>query len=462
MPLNRPLRIGLGIVGALVGLIAVAILSWNLWTIRALNLAKARIAAAGLPTKISDFAKPPVAEAENAAPLIAEIKKITEGKDYDGTEPDTGVRSLLANFKESHAPYKLDDAGIRDLTAILSRPSAREILTLIREAADRPAFDARLDLSLGPKLILEHLAPMRAGVDILRAHIRLASSTGSIDEAFTDLWRLLNLSDFMASEASMMSHLISSSFLHAVIEELAHAVANRAFSERWARRFANRIKGIKLQLRLITTLDVERVGFGAIIFEDMLSGKIDAGEALLGLASDVRQRPRASIYIPQGWVRMEYLTYLNCLQQYRALAASHWARPAEQQRRMRKLTEEALSLRVFAPIILPSLTSIVDRAMNLDLKIAAAVAGLEAYRYRLKHGEYPASLSALVPEFLAVVPRDTFAGADMLYVRKDATFAIYSVGRNGTDDDGKFAPPEHDDLGFFPSLQTPTPAGARR
>jgi hypothetical protein len=53
----------------------------------------------------------------------------------------------------------------------------------------------------------------------------------------------------------------------------------------------------------------------------------------------------------------------------------------------------------------PYLVSRYQHQAELDLvKLHAAIAGLAAERYRLAHGHWPASLEALVPQYLSRVP----------------------------------------------------------
>ncbi|MGA2854987.1 MAG: hypothetical protein ABSE90_12760, partial [Verrucomicrobiota bacterium] len=53
------------------------------------------------------------------------------------------------------------------------------------------------------------------------------------------------------------------------------------------------------------------------------------------------------------------------------------------------------------------------------------------------HGNYPADLNSLVPEFVTAVPLDLVDGQPLRYRRNaDETFLLYSVGENGKDDGG--------------------------
>ena len=66
---------------------------------------------------------------------------------------------------------------------------------------------------------------------------------------------------------------------------------------------------------------------------------------------------------------------------------------------------------------------------------ALIVCALE--RFRLAHGQYPETLDALAPQFIAAIPHDVIGGQPLHYRRAaDGTFLLYSVGWNGLDDGG--------------------------
>ena len=59
-------------------------------------------------------------------------------------------------------------------------------------------------------------------------------------------------------------------------------------------------------------------------------------------------------------------------------------------------------------------------------------------RYRLAHGAYPDSLTALIPDYGADLPRDVMNGEPYHYKpMKDGTYLLYSVGWDQIDDGGK-------------------------
>jgi hypothetical protein len=81
---------------------------------------------------------------------------------------------------------------------------------------------------------------------------------------------------------------------------------------------------------------------------------------------------------------------------------------------------------------------------------ACADAALAAKRYRQCHGHWPDSLEELIPEYLPAVPVDPFSGrpVEMLVTAQELT--VYSVGRDGEDNQGTLSIREepHTDLGF--------------
>ncbi|MCO5052240.1 MAG: hypothetical protein M9920_08050 [Verrucomicrobiae bacterium] len=71
------------------------------------------------------------------------------------------------------------------------------------------------------------------------------------------------------------------------------------------------------------------------------------------------------------------------------------------------------------------------------------IAAIALKRYSLRHGNYPAKLDALVPEFLSVVPVDYMDGQPIKYrLNTDGSFTLYSVGEDGKDDGGDRSMPE--------------------
>jgi len=94
------------------------------------------------------------------------------------------------------------------------------------------------------------------------------------------------------------------------------------------------------------------------------------------------------------------------------------------------------------------LSRFLERLMRLETSRQLAITALALKRYHLRHASYPSELSALVPDFLAAVPRDPVDGKPLRYrLNPDGTFLLYSIGENATDDGGD--PQVASSPGFF-------------
>lgn len=76
-----------------------------------------------------------------------------------------------------------------------------------------------------------------------------------------------------------------------------------------------------------------------------------------------------------------------------------------------------------------------DRAIQFEsnLRVAFALAAFHA-----DHGQYPDKLNQLKPDYLKQIPNDLFSQQQLKYRRTDTSYLLYSVGRNGKDDNGRW------------------------
>lgn len=77
------------------------------------------------------------------------------------------------------------------------------------------------------------------------------------------------------------------------------------------------------------------------------------------------------------------------------------------------------------------------RPFEAQTQAQLATTAIALKRYQLRHHKLPNDLSALVPEFLAEVPRDPMNGQTLHYrPNTNSTFLLYSVGIDGEDNGG--------------------------
>ena len=93
--------------------------------------------------------------------------------------------------------------------------------------------------------------------------------------------------------------------------------------------------------------------------------------------------------------------------------------------------------RLLSRALLPALTRAFELHGRRVAELRCAIVGLAVERYRLKYGNWPETLARLVPDFLPELPVDPFDEQPLRYLRDDNGVVVYSVGENGTDDQGE-------------------------
>jgi hypothetical protein len=75
--------------------------------------------------------------------------------------------------------------------------------------------------------------------------------------------------------------------------------------------------------------------------------------------------------------------------------------------------------------------------VSAQTTVNEAVVACALERFRLARGQFPASLEALAPDFVAALPKDVVTGESYKYLRtEDGKISLYSVGWDEKDDGG--------------------------
>jgi hypothetical protein len=84
-----------------------------------------------------------------------------------------------------------------------------------------------------------------------------------------------------------------------------------------------------------------------------------------------------------------------------------------------------------------TLSGVINKAMRAETERSLVICAVALKRYALRYGAPPASLDALVPEFVSSVPIDYMDGKPIKYqLNASGAFVLYSVGADGKDDGG--------------------------
>ena len=105
----------------------------------------------------------------------------------------------------------------------------------------------------------------------------------------------------------------------------------------------------------------------------------------------------------------------------------------------------------------------VSKSLRTQAHRDLTVTAIALKRYQLRHGKFPASLDALVPEFLPALPVDWMDGQPLRYrLKADGSFQRCSVGDNFRDDggDGSVLSDRGSSFGLWQSRDAVWPAPA--
>jgi hypothetical protein len=118
----------------------------------------------------------------------------------------------------------------------------------------------------------------------------------------------------------------------------------------------------------------------------------------------------------------------NTISPFKALVAGHATEAA-----LKRVTP----WNFIAAMCVPNFTKATETMARNQTWVDQAQIACALEHYRLAHGNYPATLALLSPEFFKAIPHDIIGGKPMNYSLKDSeNFQLYSIGWNETDDSG--------------------------
>jgi tetratricopeptide (TPR) repeat protein len=352
-------------------------------------------------------------------------------------------RAQAAKTNEFPVPAQPQSPAADVLLALTKYDPAIEEL---RQATKLPysRFPLEYDKEDTAAILLPHLNALVgcARVLLLRAIAELQN--GQSDKALDDVKLTLRLTDSVRTEPFLISHLVRIAILGITMQPVWEGLAEQKWSDAQLVELDRELAeldflvGYKLAMR------------GELVLEQ--GGMIDYlrhhPEQLLNMMSREFDSEPARIcrLIPRGWF------YQNQLRSARAMVELYLPvadvsqgiiSPTATRRAYAALeadTKHPNPYNIIERMFVPGLGGAVRRFAygQSSLDLARVVIALE--RYRLAHGEYPESLDALAPQFIAKLPHDIINGQPLHYRRtNDGQFVLYSVGWNETDDGGVVA-----------------------
>ncbi len=298
------------------------------------------------------------------------------------------------------------------------------------ESFEYDACRFSVDMNAGPNMDLGHLAKLRELARLLSIRSLLFALDGDTAGATQQLVGICDLADSLEQEPILISQLVRIAIYGIGLAATEQAMNRVEFT-------ADELK--TLQARF-TESEANPAFANGFVGERCLWNAIESigiDNNPVGDGFDMQEAWYELVYRPLGLLDWEGARYYTLFEQ--VIEAT--ALPIEEQIAAAEAAgnwiEQSTGPAALLAVLLPSVARAVEADVRNRTHLNTAIVAVAAARYRQDHGEYPASLNALVPAYLDAVPLDPVDGEPLRYRVFDGGFVAYSLARNGTDENGE-------------------------
>jgi hypothetical protein len=399
---------------------------------RAVRTEVARIHAAGEPITVTDMhayhrAKPGTNDTTHL--WLAAADSLDEQQFFTDAQPLPIVGDGAAD--------SLAAADLAAAEALLAKYDATVQLTLTAAQAEGECrFPVQYER--GFSALLPNAQKMRTLARLLKLRGRVAAAKGETDKAVESVEALFGTSRSMSHQLLLIEHLVRLATATVALREVEALVSEAELTDVQLARLQGHIEALQFDSGLSESLLGERA-MGYHTFHHMEQMSLDGQ-----VAAQPPNPGEGSLSRPG-----DCALYLGFLREMIAASREPFPVAIDQAHRSEQRLQQMAGTRnplerynaMVTLLILPATTkSFEATGRNLALRDATLCA-LAAQRHRLKHGQLPAKLADLVPEFLPAVPTDPFDGQplrmlDRVSADKGDALLFYSVGKDRKDDGG--------------------------
>ncbi len=330
------------------------------------------------------------------------------------------------------------DVDYRDETKVNSAQGAaylqrqEKTLQVLRQAADMP--ECRLDYDydkpdVGAVLTLSK--PFRTWSILLSVAATSEAASGKVELAMADCRRIYATGNHLNAPPILISGLTTlaiDALATNTVARVLPAVTSKEQLDSFtppeppalSRAFARMLRGEE--------------AFGLAMFADLGSGQ---GQ----YARTLRSGAGGALWF--AWLRDDVGIYREYMQRQRDIAQQPYYQTADARKKIEEELRPGKRRGVMSAIVMPSILKSIESLAKTQVLRASVGVACAATRYRLDHGQYPATSDLLVPGYLEAMPVDPFDGQAMRMKKQaDGSLVIYSVGADGKDDGGVVDSPD--------------------
>jgi hypothetical protein len=321
----------------------------------------------------------------------------------------------------------------------------------LRQASQLPysRFPLDYDIENPAEILLPHLYVLKQCSLALQLRAIAELQNGQSEQAFDDVKLALRLADSVHTEPFIITHLVRIAILQITLQPVWEGLAEHKWSDAQLVELDSELSKLDFPADYGFSVRSERAAHVKIV--DWLEQKRNRFWLLFNMVSSDEQNTVnhfgvvAGIYFfaPKGWFYQNKTTIAQVEQQWNLPlvdATNQIVSPKMAQHEAATLESwlRKTPFNFFARLLEPGFGGFAQRTAygQNAANLARVACALE--RYRLVHGDFPVSLDALTPQFIAKLPHDIIGGQPLHYRRTSSgQFVLYSVGWNEVDDDGE-------------------------
>jgi hypothetical protein len=390
---------------------------------------------------VSDYQVAPVPSEQNFAETPA-LRSVIYRKDQD---PKAWAKWNSVHGVQNFAPMAQAEVRKEDAAGILEafKELEPELEELRVAAALRPYAQFTNNYTNAFLGDAPNFMAVRRIVQLLTVHAYADLQSGHGDRAFADMRVVQRVADSLGGQSTLVSAMIRTAILGMSMQPFVAGLTNGVWSDEqlvaWQKYFDS--------VDLLTDFDAALRGGernGIIQMVESLPR-----EALTDMTTSFTATSMKDYFIkqtmhwcPRGWLLQNNVNYCRamekCYEAYDVRAQRVFPEKCTAaitfiNERLENVTPYEYLMGVGVPNV-EKATQVMAHIQTL-LRQAALASALE--RYRRARGEYPETLAALVPQYVAKLPNDLISGEGLKYRRTEKDkFALYAVGWNMKDDNG--------------------------
>ncbi len=332
---------------------------------------------------------------------------------------------------------------------LLAMSKFNPVIERLRQDSALPysRFPLEYDKDDPAAIVLPHLNLVKPCAQVLQLRAIAELQNDQSDKSLADIKLMLRLSDSIRTEPILISHLVRIAIVNLALQPIWEGLVEHQWSDAQLVELDSDLADLNFLADYKLAMRGERdCNTGAIEFvrhRNYRNFKETFG--LFGDNDHTQSSLGAILYYlcPNGWFYQNELSVSRFYEKWylplvddKNRTVSTAAAFAADDAVGRELSHRTPG-NFFEMWLLPALGNAVKRFAYGQESVDLARVAITLERYRLAHGEYPESLDALAPQFIAQLPHDIIKGQPLHYRRTaDGQFVLYSVGWNETDDGG--------------------------